>query len=72
MSFPYRLPMILDGQTSCNDLTGDDPDHICAENIILQNPDILIAAKKSAVESGVTSAFPDRRYSSQPSERFRL
>ena len=55
MEFPYSLPIIIDGMTSCNEITKDDPDNICAEKTVLDNPDILISAKSSAVENGVNS-----------------
>ncbi len=55
MKFPYSLPIIIDGMTSCSEITRDDPDNVCAEKIILDDPDILISAKKTAVENGVNS-----------------
>ena len=55
MKFPYSLPIIIDGMTSCSEITRDDPDNVCAEKIILDDPDILISAKRTAVENGVNS-----------------
>ena len=55
MSFPYALPMIIDGDGSCADITGEDPDNICCESIVLKDPGILINNKKSAVSGGATS-----------------
>ena len=57
MEFPYSLPIIIDGMTSCNEITKDNPDNICAEKIILDDTDMLISAKKTAVENGVNSIF---------------
>lgn len=55
MNFPYSLPFVCDGTFSCNELTGDDFDSVCGENIIVQNPEILVSAKQNAVDNGMTS-----------------
>ena len=55
MEFSFELPMITDGTASCEDLTGDDPDNVCCENSVLNDPEILISPKKSAVISGATA-----------------
>lgn len=55
MPFPYSLPLIIDGTTSCSEITKDNPDMVCAEKIISDHPDILLSAKRSAVRNGVNS-----------------
>ena len=46
MEFSFELPMIMDGTGSCDDLTGDDPDSVCCENAVLNDPGILLLKKK--------------------------
>lgn len=55
MNFPYHLPFVIDGITSCSDITGEDDDTVCSEHIVIHQPDMLISVKKRAVESGVNS-----------------
>ena len=53
MSFPFRLPVFADGITSCNEITGDDPDSdVCGEKRIIDNPEILLSFKKTALSNG--------------------
>lgn len=52
MSFRFRLPFLCDGTTSCELLTGDDPDSVCCENKIVNNTDILINAKLRSAQNG--------------------
>ena len=55
MPFPFRLPMILDGCTSCETLTGEDPDDVCSEERLVQEPQPLLQQKQAAVSAGVTA-----------------
>lgn len=55
MSFPFTLPMITDGYTSCDALTGKDPDNVCSEELLLQDPQPLRQQKQAAVSAGVTA-----------------
>ena len=55
MSFPFALPMITDGVGSCDELTGDDPDDVCSENLIINDPHLLLQKKRQAVSYGVTA-----------------
>lgn len=52
MGFNFSLPVIIDGTGSCGELTGDDPDNVCCEDIIIKKPEILISVKSSAVSVG--------------------
>ncbi len=52
MEFSFELPMIMDGTGSCDDLTGDDPDSVCCENAVLNDPGILLLKKKNAAACG--------------------
>ena len=52
MDFRFSLPLIMDGTGSCDELTGDDPDNICCENMVLKAPDILYKIKTKAALSG--------------------
>jgi|GEM_PF-6802195 len=55
MIFPFALPMITDGFGSCDELTGHDPDAVCSENVIENNPRLLLRKKQQAVADGVTA-----------------
>ena len=55
MEFAFELPMITDGAGSCEDLTGDDPDDVCCEKAVLNDPGILLLKKKAAAQNGATA-----------------
>lgn len=55
MSFPFRLPVFTDGITSCSEITGDNPDELCSEKVIADNPEMLIFVKKRAIENGANA-----------------
>lgn len=47
--------MITDGTGSCEDLTGDDPDDVCCEKAVLNDPGILLLRKKEAAGCGASA-----------------
>ena len=53
MRFPFSLPMIMDGVGSCEELTGDDPDSLCSEIAVCENPAILVQSARQALSAGV-------------------
>lgn len=57
MSFPFRLPVFADGITACEQLTGENPDDVCSEKIIADNPETLILNKKQALANGANMIF---------------
>ncbi|MDD6488513.1 MAG: homocysteine S-methyltransferase family protein [Clostridia bacterium] len=57
MSFPFRLPVFADGITACEQLTGENPDEVCSEKIIADNPETLILKKKQALSNGANMLF---------------
>lgn len=57
MSFPFRLPVFADGITACEQLTGENPDEVCSEKIIADNPEPLILKKKQALANGANMIF---------------
>lgn len=57
MSFPFRLPVFADGITACEQITGENPDEVCSEKIIADNPETLILKKKQALENGANMLF---------------
>ena len=57
MSFPFRLPVFADGITACEQLTGENPDEVCSEKIIADNPETLILNKKQALSNGANMIF---------------
>ena len=57
MSFPFRLPIFADGITACEQLTGENPDDVCSEKIIADNPETLVQQKKQALENGANMLF---------------
>ena len=57
MSFPFRLPIFADGVTACEQLTGENPDEVCSEKIIADNPEKLITQKQQALSNGANMLF---------------
>lgn len=57
MGFNFDLPVIIDGTGSCSELTGDDPDNVCCEEIVVKKPEILISAKGSAIFNGFNAVL---------------
>lgn len=57
MSFPFKLPMLLDGATGTNLQKAGMPGGVCTEKWILENPQPLIDLKRSYVEAGSDAIY---------------
>lgn len=53
MNFPFRLPAFVDGITTCNEITGENPETVCGEKTITDNPEILASFKKNLLSKGI-------------------
>lgn len=52
MSFPFKLPFLLDGATGTNLMKAGMPKGVCTEQWILDNPDALIKIQKDFISAG--------------------
>lgn len=52
MSFPFRLPLLLDGATGTNLINAGMTVGTCTEKFILENPDILVNLQRDFVSAG--------------------
>ena len=52
MSFPFRLPMLLDGATATQMIAAGMPAQACPEAWILEHPDLLISLQKEYIAAG--------------------
>ena len=52
MSFPFHLPLILDGATGTNLIAAGMPSGVCVEQWILEHPEKLLALQRAFLEAG--------------------
>ncbi len=52
MSFPFHLPLILDGATGTNLIAAGMPSGVCVEQWILEHPERLLALQRAFLEAG--------------------
>lgn len=52
MSFPFHLPLILDGATGTNLIAAGMPSGVCVEQWILENPEKLQSLQRAFLEAG--------------------
>ena len=52
MSFPFHLPLILDGATGTNLIAAGMPSGVCVEQWILEHPEKLLALQRCFLEAG--------------------
>lgn len=57
MSFPYKLPLVLDGATGTNLQKAGMPCGVCTEAWILEHPQAIIDLKRSYVEAGSDAIY---------------
>lgn len=57
MSFPYDLPLVLDGATGTNLQKAGMPVGVCTEAWILEHPQAIIDLKRSYVEAGSDAVY---------------
>ena len=55
MGIQLSLPVVIDGISSCSELTGDDPDNVCCEVRVFRRPELLTDVKRQAVRLGCTA-----------------
>lgn len=52
MSFPFSLPLLLDGATGTNLITAGLPSGVCVEQWILEHPQAITALQRSFIDAG--------------------
>jgi 5-methyltetrahydrofolate--homocysteine methyltransferase len=57
MSFPFKLPMLLDGATATNLTAAGMPSGVCVEKWILENPEELIKLQSSYIKAGAQAVY---------------
>ena len=57
MSFPYSLPLLLDGATATNLTAAGMPAGVCVEQWICDHPDSLLAIQRGFVEAGSQALY---------------
>lgn len=55
MNFSFALPIISDSTSTCSELTGEDPDLVCCETTVLENPLPLHKKITAAKAAGMTA-----------------
>jgi 5-methyltetrahydrofolate--homocysteine methyltransferase len=62
-SFPFKLPLILDGATGTQLMAAGKPEGVCGELWNLEHPEVLTAIQKAYAElerQGIIAALPGR------------
>ena len=57
MSFPFHLPLILDGATGTNLIAAGMPSGVCVEQWILENPEKLQSLQRAFLEAGANAVM---------------
>lgn len=57
MKFPFFLPLVADGITSCKEIIDSKDNSICSEKEVISNPEKLIKIKNHAVKNGADIIF---------------
>lgn len=57
MSFPFKLPMLLDGATATNLTTDGMPSGVCVEKWILEHPEKLLKLQGDFIAAGAQAVY---------------
>lgn len=57
MSFPFHLPLLLDGATATNLAAAGMPGGVCVEKWILENPEKLTKLQSDFIEAGAQAVY---------------
>ncbi len=57
MSFPFSLPLILDGATGTNLIAAGMPSGVCVEQWILDHPEVITDLQTQFVQAGVNALY---------------
>jgi 5-methyltetrahydrofolate--homocysteine methyltransferase len=57
MSFPFKLPMLLDGATATNLTAAGMPSGVCVEKWILEHPETLVKLQSDFIAAGAQAVY---------------
>lgn len=57
MSFPFSLPLILDGATGTNLIAAGMPSGVCVEQWILEHPQVITDLQKKFIDAGSNALY---------------
>lgn len=57
MSFPFPLPLILDGATGTNLIAAGMPGGVCVETWILEHPEVLKGMQQAFIDAGSNAVY---------------